>query len=160
MGIEIERKFLVRSDEWRDGAVGTHLQQGYLTTDPERTVRVRVKGDDTNGYRARLTIKGKTQGASRAEFEYDIPVDDARVLLNLCLPPLIEKTRYTVDHGGYTWEIDVFAGVNAGLILAEVELTSEDEQPPLPAWIGEEVTSDRAYYNANLIARPFSTWTG
>jgi len=154
MGIEIERKFLVvDTTPWRDSAPATKLWQGYLSTVPERTVRVRIKGD-----RAMITVKGKTEGATRAEFEYDIPVADANEMMGLCEQPTIEKTRYKVEHGGYTWDVDIFHGVNEGLLLAEVELESEDEDVPLPAWVGEEVTGDRAYYNANLIARPYSTW--
>ncbi|MEL6345039.1 MAG: CYTH domain-containing protein [Myxococcota bacterium] len=153
MGKEIERKFLVSADHWREGATGTHFQQGYLTTDPDRTVRVRIAGE-----KAKLTIKGRSVGATRAEFEYPIPVEDAQQLLAMCTPPNIEKTRYKIQHEGYTWEVDVFEGVNAGLIVAEVELQSEEEQPPIPDWIGAEVTEDRRYYNANLIAQPYSTW--
>ena len=156
MGTEIERKFLVTDARWQDGAVGLHIWQGYLSTVPERTVRVRLKGE-----RAWLTIKGSTVGASRAEYEYEIPAADARELLERhCLQPTIDKVRYTLDHAGYTWEVDVFARENAGLIVAEVELEREDEQPPLPPWVGQEVTDDPRYYNARLIAAPYTTWGG
>lgn len=154
MAIEIERKFLVRSNEWRKDAVGTPYRQGYLTTDPERTVRVRLAGD--KGF---LTIKGKTEGMSRCEFEYPIPVAEASELLDtLCLSPLIEKIRYCVKYAEHLWEIDEFAGENAGLILAEVELDSSDQLVELPPWVGEEVTTDPRYYNASLSQTPYQSW--
>lgn len=154
MAIEIERKFLVRNDDWRPGAIGTSYRQGYLTIDPERTVRVRIAGDQ--GF---LTIKGKTEGMSRSEFEYPIPLDDAAQLLDtLCLKPLIEKVRYCVTYAKQLWEIDEFAGDNAGLILAEVELETSDQQVELPPWAGEEVTSDARYYNASLSQTPYRDW--
>ena len=155
MGQEIERKFLLRNDNWRKAAnAGTRIRQGYLSEVPERTVRVRVIGE--TGF---LTVKGKNEGSVRAEFEYPIPVADARALLALCLPPLVEKTRYLVMHEGHTWEIDVFEGANAGLVVAEVELRSETEPISLPDWIGREVTSDTRYYNSNLRTHPFSNWS-
>jgi adenylate cyclase len=154
MPIEIERKFLVVGDSWRRGATGTLFRQGYLCTDPERTVRVRLAGD-----RGTLTIKGLTEGISRAEFEYPIPAAEAAELLDrLCLRPLIEKTRYRLEHAGRIWEIDEFSGVNEGLILAEVELESADAQPELPPWAGKEVSADPRYYNASLVQHPFSMW--
>jgi adenylate cyclase len=154
VGKEIERKFLVRGDAWREGAAGTTYRQGYLSTVKERTVRVRTVGD--RGY---LTIKGITVGATRSEYEYDIPVEDAQQMLDeLCERPLIEKTRFVIAAAGHDWEVDEFAGENAGLIVAEVELASEDEDVALPPWAGEEVTGDPRYYNANLIAHPFSRW--
>lgn len=154
MGQEIERKYLVRGDAWRHLAEGTVYRQGYLSTVKERTVRVRTMGD-----RGFLTVKGITVGATRTEFEYAIPLDDAdRMLDELCLRPLIEKTRYLVTHGGHEWEIDEFTGENAGLVVAEVELDSEDEAIALPEWIGDEVTHDPRYFNANLIAHPFTAW--
>jgi CYTH domain-containing protein len=154
MAQEIERKFLVSSDAWRELASGTNYRQGYLSTVKERTVRVRTIDD--KGY---LTIKGITVGATRAEYEYEIPADDANELLdNLCERPLIEKTRYKISHGGLTWEVDEFAGDNQGLIVAEVELTAEDQEVALPDWAGEEVTGDPRYFNSNLIANPYSTW--
>lgn len=154
MPIEIERKFLVRGDSWRQGAQGTSYRQGYLTVDPERTVRVRIAGD-----KAFLTIKGKTEGMARAEFEYPIPVAEAAQLLDsLCLRPQIEKVRYRVSYGGHIWEVDEFDGDNKGLIMAEVELESSDQQVELPPWAGEEVTDDPRYYNASLTRSPFTTW--
>ncbi|APG26762.1 adenylate cyclase [Syntrophotalea acetylenivorans] len=154
MAIEIERKYLVRSDKWRKEAVGTAYRQGYLTVDPERTVRVRIAGD--KGF---LTIKGKTEGISRSEFEYSIPLAEATQLLDtLCLRPLIEKVRYKVNYSQHLWEIDVFAGVNEGLVLAEVELESSDDQVELPPWAGKEVTSDPRYYNASLSKFPYQSW--
>jgi len=154
MGIEIERKFLVSSDEWRDLADGVDYRQGYLSTIKERTVRVR-----TVGKRGFLTIKGISIGASRAEYEYEIPVDDTHEMLDeLCERPLIEKRRYRIPYADLIWEVDEFFGENHGLVVAEVELASEDQQVDLPSWIGEEVTGDPRYFNANLVAQPFSTW--
>ncbi len=154
MAKEIERKFLVNGDDWRKLADGVAYRQGYLSTVKERTVRVRTIGDD--GY---LTIKGVTVGATRSEFEYPIPAGDANEMLDeLCEKPIIEKNRYKIPLGGVTWEVDEFLGVNDGLIVAEVELRTEDQSFPKPDWIGDEVTGDPRYFNANLIARPFSTW--
>lgn len=154
MAKEIERKFLLGNDSWRPGAGGTLFRQGYLSTDPERTVRVRLEGE-----RGVLTIKGLSRGISRAEFEYPIPAAEAAELLDtLCLQPLIEKTRYRVEHAGHLWEIDEFAGDNAGLVLAEVELASEDEALELPPWVGAEVSTDPRYFNANLVRHPFRSW--
>jgi adenylate cyclase len=130
--------------------------QGYLSSHPERVVRVRIAGDV-----AKLTIKGKTTGITRLELEYDIPIADAqRMLDELCERPLIDKHRYTEDHDGRTWEIDVFHGDNDGLVLAELELPSEDAPFTKPAWAGREVSDDPRYYNANLLAAPFNSWTG
>jgi adenylate cyclase len=153
MGKEIERKYLVRGDEWRKLATGVRYRQGYLSTVKERTVRVRTV--DATGY---LTIKGITVGATRKEFEYDIPAADAAVLLELCEQPLVEKVRYKIPFGGLTWEVDEFEGANQGLIVAECELSSEDQKIELPTWIGEEVSGDPRYFNSNLIAHPFSKW--
>ncbi|HIK28142.1 MAG: CYTH domain-containing protein [Oscillatoriaceae bacterium SKW80] len=154
MATEIERKFLVKGDKWRALATGTLYRQGYIRTTSKTTVRVRVVGD--KGY---LTIKGKNQGNSRAEFEYPIPVEDAQEMLDkLCERPLIEKTRYKIKIGEVTWEIDEFAGENQGLIIAEVELTDENQILELPEWIGEEVSQDPRYFNANLAQHPFSQW--
>jgi CYTH domain-containing protein len=151
---EIERKFLVNGAGWRSFGPGTRYRQGYLSTTPERSVRVRVGGDE--GF---LTIKGKTVGAIRAEYEYAIPVAEANELLDkLCKRPLIEKTRYRINHQGLTWEVDEFEGANAGLVIAEVELESEDQAVVFPDWVGEEVTGDPRYYNASLVANPFSEW--
>lgn len=154
MAKEIERKFLVSGEDWRALARGTRYRQGYLSTVKERTVRVRTIDD-----RAFLTVKGVSVGATRSEYEYEIPAADADEMLNaLCEKPIIEKNRYKIPLGGITWEVDEFLGVNEGLIVAEVELQSEDQSLPKPAWIGEDVTDDPRYFNANLIARPFSTW--
>jgi len=154
MAVEIERKFLVQGDGWRGLVPGKHYRQGYLSTDADRTVRVRVIED--RGY---LTIKGATVNATRAEYEYAIPVEDAHAMLDtLCERPLVEKTRYRIEHQGMVWEVDEFAGENAGLLLAEVELDSEDQVIALPDWAGEEVTGELRYYNSNLIANPFSQW--
>jgi adenylate cyclase len=154
MGREIERKFLVAADGWRAAVVAADsLRQGYLCTDPERTVRVRLAGE-----KAWLTIKGRAHGASRAEFEYRIPIADVQELLQMCLVPLVEKTRHRVPFAGRTWEVDVFAGANRGLVLAEVELDAADAAVTLPPWLGGEVTDDHRYANANLAARPFTTW--
>lgn len=151
---EIERKFLVRDDSWRRGAVGVAFRQGYLSSARERTVRVRVAGE-----RAFLTVKGPTEGIARPEWEYPIPLADATAMLDrLCERPLVEKTRYAIAHAGYTWEVDEFHGDNQGLVVAEVELSSETEQPPLPSWIGDEVSSDPRYFNANLVKHPYKTW--
>jgi adenylate cyclase len=153
MGIEIERKFLVKSDGWRAGAEGANYRQGYLSRETGRTVRVRIAGE-----KAMLTVKGAASGNSRAEFEYGIPVADAVQLLAMCDGPLIEKTRYRVPHAGLVWEIDEFAGENAGLIVAEVELTSEDQAVSLPDWAGEEVSADHRYANSSLSVNPYSQW--
>lgn len=153
MGKEIERKFLVTGDAWKSGE-SSDYRQGYLTVDRERTVRVRIAGD-----RAFLTIKGITENATRSEFEYPIPVADASEMLDhLCLRPLIEKRRYLVEHEGMTWEVDRFYGENEGLVVAEVELDDENQAFSKPDWIGEEVTSDPRYYNANLVDAPYSSW--
>ncbi|WP_296510819.1 CYTH domain-containing protein [Rhodoferax sp.] len=152
MGIEIERKFLVQGMAWRNGS-GVLYRQGYLNRDKARTVRVRIAGDA-----AFLTIKGQSTGATRAEFEYPVPLQDAQALLPLCDGPLIDKTRYIVLHAGHRWEVDEFAGDNAGLVVAELELTSEDEAFEAPPWLGEEVTHDARYFNSNLAAHPFCKW--
>jgi adenylate cyclase len=154
MGQEIERKFLVLSDAWRAGAQGTVYRQGYLSADKERTVRVRRLGDE-----ARLTVKGVSRGATRAEFEYPLPVGDADAMLdNLCLQPIIEKIRYKIPFASFVWEVDEFRGKNAGLIVAEIELPAEDTSFERPDWVGKEVTSDIRYFNSNLVERPFSDW--
>ena len=153
MGKEIERKYLVTGDAWRELAEGTKYRQGYLNSAKERVVRAR-----TMGPKAALTIKGITQGATRLEFEYEIPFDEANELLELCEQPIIEKTRYKIPHAGLIWEIDEFHGVNDGLIVAECELESEDQAIDKPDWVAEEVTGDPRYFNSNLIAHPFKTW--
>ena len=152
MAVEIERKFLVVGDAWRS-ATAVYYSQGYLNRDKARTVRVRIAGDQ-----AFLTIKGITQGASRAEFEYTIPVEDAKALLAICEQPLIEKYRRKITYEGFVWEVDEFLGENFGLVVAEIELPSEDTQFPKPEWIGKEVTQDERYYNSNLSKCPFVRW--
>lgn len=155
MGKEIERKFLLRP-EWKQQVQGIEpeeIRQGYLCSEPERTVRVRTKGEA-----AFLTIKGKTEGFSRLEFEYTIPKKEAEELLQLCPPPLIEKQRYTLEINGQEWEIDEFFADNEGLIIAEAELESEEQALDLPSWIKEEVTHDKRFYNAHLAQNPFRKW--
>ena len=152
MAQEIERKFLVTDDRWRTGS-GTLYRQGYLNTDKQRTVRVRISDDS-----AFLSVKGLTHGATREEFEYSIPVADAEAMLQLCQEPLIEKRRFLCGYQGMVWEIDEFAGVNEGLVIAEIELDSEDQPFDRPPWLGNEVTHDPRYYNANLVALPFRDW--
>ncbi len=152
MAVEIERKFLVSGDAWRQGAA-LRIAQGYLNRDKQRTVRVRIAGEQ-----AFLTIKGLSTGATRAEFEYAIPTADAEQLLALCEGPLVQKTRHTLVHGGCTWEVDEFEGDNAGLVVAEIELTSEDQPFDRPPWLGPEVTHDARYFNSSLAAHPYSQW--
>jgi CYTH domain-containing protein len=152
---EIERKFLVddRSGSWRSTAY-SEIRQGYLSTDKHRTVRVRTAGDA-----AYLTIKGITEGATRAEYEYPIPVADAGKMLDtLCLRPLIEKRRHRVEYAGLIWEVDEFYGDNDGLIIAEVELENARQAFDNPPWAGAEVTDDPRYYNANLVGNPYTKW--
>ena len=154
MNIEIERKFLVTGDGWRRGAVGRSIRQGYLGIDKERTVRVRAT--EEGGW---ITVKGRSAGSVRSEFEYAIPCAEAEQMLeSLCLRPLIEKTRFVVRHGGKEWEVDVFTGVHEGLMLAEVELRDRGEEVALPPWVGEEVTGDPRFENASLVSRPRSKW--
>jgi len=154
MGIEIERKFLLKGEGWRGLGQPTLMRQGYLVADPVRTVRVRIEGE-----RAVITIKSKSTGASRGEWEYEIPVPDAAELLErLCEQPLVEKVRHRIEHAGHTWEVDEFQGENAGLVVAEIELGSEDEAFDTPDWIGQEVTGDPRYYNSSLIRLPYSKW--
>ena len=154
MNREIERKFLVKTEEWQPKSKGNLYIQGYLSTVKERIVRVRVTGD--KGF---LTVKGMAERFSRSEFEYEIPMRDAyQILDTLCEHPLIKKHRYREKHKGMIWEIDVFLGDNKGLVMAEVELESETQQFTLPSWIGEEVSEDPRYYNSNLIKNPFRQW--
>lgn len=154
MSVEIERKFLVRGDGWRALGQGVLLRQGYLSSNPERVVRVRIEGDG-----AVLTIKGRSVGATRGEWEYPIPVADAQEFLDgLCERPIIEKTRYRIEFEGMTWEVDEFMGDNAGLVVAEIELATEDQVFVKPEWVGDEVTDDARYFNSNLIRRPYLSW--
>ncbi len=154
MAKEIERKFLVKSCDFLSLAAGVPIKQGYISSGANHSVRVRSYGD-----RGFITIKGPTKGATRDEFEYAIPLEDAQEILNhLCEHPPIEKTRYRIPVGKHIFEVDRFAGANEGLVVAEVELASEDEAVELPEWIGREVTDDPRYYNSNLSRRPFTTW--
>ena len=152
---EIERKFLLLSDAWRALARRRQaMSQGYLAGGERVSVRVRVAGDE-----AHLNLKSGGLVASRLEYEYAIPVDEARELLKLSPGPLIEKTRHYVDFGGFEWEVDEFSGTNTGLIVAELELDAEDQVFPRPAWLGTEVTHLHRYYNVSLVEHPFSVWT-
>ena len=154
MAKEIERKFLVVGSAWRTLAQGTRYRQGYLNSDKARTVRIRTVGDQ-----AFLTIKGPTIGVTRTEFEYPIPYDDCVTMLNdLAEQPVIDKIRYKIPVDGLIWEVDEFFGANEGLIVAEVELTSEDQAFEKPDWGGEEVSGDVRYYNSSLIKAPYKTW--
>ena len=153
MGVEIERKFKV-NEHFRPTGVGIEMAQGYLSRDPRRTVRIRIAG--IQGF---LTIKGETCGATRSEYEYEIPAEEARELLALCDTPLVEKTRYVEMFCGKRWEVDIFHGANEGLRVAEIELAAEAEEFALPEWVGDEVTGERRYYNAALIAHPYSAWS-
>lgn len=152
MPIEIERKFLVTGTDWKQSP-SLLLRQGYLSCAKERTVRIRVAGSQ-----AFLTIKGATSGASRQEFEYGIPLDEAQQMLLFCEHPIIEKRRYLFEYDGLTWEIDEFLGDNQGLVVAEVELESEGQIFGRPSWIGAEVTEDPRYFNSNLVINPYSSW--
>ena len=154
MAKEIERKYLVDVKVWKPRDAGTHYKQGYLSSHKERVVRVRLEGTV-----AKLTIKGINTGISRAEFEYEIPVADAHAILSeLCEKPLIEKRRYKEQYEGKTWEIDVFLGENEGLVVAEVELETEDEDIEVPPWAVRDVSADPRYYNSNLVRIPFKSW--
>jgi adenylate cyclase len=153
MGKEIERKFLIKNDSWRS-VEGTKYRQGYLNSVKERTVRVRTIDD--KGF---LTVKGITIGATRLEYEYEVPASDAdEMLTELCEKPLIEKKRYKIPFAGFTFEVDEFFGENEGLIVAEVELESEDQAFDKPEWLGEEVSGDPRYFNSNLIKHPYTKW--
>lgn len=155
MAQEIERKFLVRGDYKAQAKKQTRITQGYLSSVPERTVRVRIKGD--KGF---ITIKGigNASGASRYEWEKEIPVNEVEELLKLCEPGIIDKTRFLIDAGKHTFEVDEFYGENQGLTVAEVELTSEDESFEKPEWLGVEVTGDVKYFNSMLMKNPYKNW--
>jgi CYTH domain-containing protein len=156
MATEIERKYLVQIEAWQQAKINTehtHISQAYLSLEAERTVRIRIKKE-----MALLTIKGKTQGVSRLEFEYQIPFNDGLELLKICQGSIIKKKRYVLSYDNLIWEVDEFEGDNAGLIVAEVELGSEDQTFALPPWIKEEVSDDNRYYNANLVQHPFKNW--
>lgn len=153
--IEIERKFLVAGDGWREHVVrSVPIRQGYISADARGAVRIRRKGE-----RGVLTIKGPSEGISRAEFEYAIPAEDADAMLDaLCHAGHVSKTRHVLDVDGLEWVVDVFEGENAGLVLAEVELEDEAQQIALPGWLGEEVSHDERYFNAYLARQPYTTW--
>ncbi|WP_462328317.1 CYTH domain-containing protein [Thiohalocapsa halophila] len=155
MPTEIERKFLVHGDSWRDAVESeTRIMQGYLANNQNATVRVRVAGEQ-----AWLTIKGMMRGPSRSEYEYAIPSEDAVTMLDeLAVSAPIDKVRYRVRWGAHVWDLDVFAGENQGLVMAEVELASEDEPFEMPDWAGREVTGDGRYYNVNLARHPYRHW--
>ncbi len=155
MATEIERKFLVLNEDWQ-AHVNTelHIVQGYLATNEFSSTRIRIQNDKAN-----INIKSATLGITRTEFEYAIPVDDAQLMIdNLCIKPVIEKTRYIVKHMQHSWEIDVFSSDNKGLIVAEIELSSPDETFEKPSWLGEEVSNDARYYNVCLVKNPYKTW--
>ena len=154
MGYEIERKFLLKNDAWRDLAQGQFYRQGYLASNSERSVRIRTMGDC-----GILTIKGPTENGARREYEYEVPLSDAIYMLkNICMQPIIEKTRYRIKIPPFIWEVDEFAGENKGLIIAEVELESIDQPVHPPEWIGREVTSEQRYFNASLVTYPYNKW--
>lgn len=154
MALEIERKYLVDLDKLGDLNNGSNIKQGYIQTADKTAVRIRVKDK-----KAFLTIKGENKGASRLEFEYPIPLEEANEMIEkLCKKPIIDKIRYEIVYDKHTWEIDIFSGENKGLVVAEVELESEDEDIDLPSWIKEEVTNDTRYYNANLLNHPYKDW--
>ncbi len=154
MAIEIERKFLVAKDSWRRAAVGTAYKQGYILNSVSNTVRVRVAGD-----KGVLTIKGQGNDLTRPEYEYEIPLSDAEEMLaGLCQKPLIEKTRYKLRVANHVWDLDVFHGDNQGLVIAEIELSYEQEAFDKPDWLGKEVTGDERYFNAYLVRHPYSRW--
>ncbi len=154
MAREIERKFTVDMKKWHPDGAGIQVRQGYIPASGRTSVRVRVTGD-----RAWLTIKGETVGPARDEFEYSIPPADAHQMLEtLCARPFIEKTRYFTEYAGAAWEVDVFEGENAGLVVAEIELAHEDQAFEKPPWVLMEVTDDPGYYNVNLVSRPFCKW--
>lgn len=151
---EIERKFLVTNTAYRSLGTAVHISQGFLSTAKERVVRVRIMGE-----KAFITVKGISTGASRAEFEYDIPPQDAQFMLDhLCEQPTIEKHRFTIPVRGSIWEVDEFHGENEGLVIAEIELPAEDAPFEKPDWVGEEVTHDPRYFNSSLVKRPFKNW--
>ncbi len=156
MGIEIERKYLVDAAQWQQmhKPQGVPFEQGYMVNDSERAVRIRVT--DQHGY---ITIKGQAQGFSRKEYEYTIPADEARELIGYFTQSTVKKTRYCIEYAGHTWEVDVFEADNAGLIMAEIELDSEDEKFDTPPWVTQDVTDDERYYNTYLSQHPFREWS-
>ena len=152
---EIEHKYLIREDLWKKVVPekSVLIRQAYLLTDPDKTIRIRTKGDQ--GF---ITIKGKTIGATRTEFEFEIPLQDALELIRTMCKEVIEKTRHYIHHNNKLWEVDVFSGDNTGLTVAEIELKSEAEQYSKPDWVDKEVTSDPKYTNSNLAVKPYCKW--
>ena len=151
---EIERKFLITNNGYKPGSSKRLIRQGFLSNRKEAVVRVRIIDNE-----AFLTIKGPTKVSTRLEYEYAIPIEEAGEMLSLlCERPLIEKYRYIVDFEGFTWEVDEFLGENEGLVVAEIELEHESQEFPKPGWLGDEVTDDQRYYNANLIKNPYKSW--
>lgn len=155
MPLEIERKFLINKSIWEklEKPKGNFMRQGYISTDPNKTIRVRLTDE-----KAFLTIKGKSVGATRAEFEYEIPQNDAKELLDNFAESELSKIRYKINFEGKTWEVDEFYGDNEGLIIAEIELNSEEEAFSKPDWIDQEVTDDARYFNSNLTKNPYKNW--
>jgi len=154
MNQEIERKFLLRDERWKALGQGVEIRQGYLSSHPDRVVRIRIYGKD-----AMVTIKSRTVGMTRGEWEYPIPLADAQTLLDeVCQRPIIDKLRYRIPYAGMLWEVDEFHGDNSGLVVAEIELNAEDQPFDKPDWVGEEVTHDARYFNANLLKKPFRDW--
>ena len=154
MAKEIERKFLVRGDDYKAGITPVFIRQGFVSTNKDSVVRVRIYGN--TGF---LALKGSGSGISRTEYEYEIPVEDAQKLLEeFCKGSIIEKFRNVVEYESHTWEVDEFMGENSGLIIAEIELTHENEEFTKPPWVGDEVTGDPRYYNVNLLNKPFAEW--
>ena len=155
MALEIERKYLVADTAFLDGLTGVYFKQGYISAGEGTTVRVRIEGE-----RAVITLKGMSKGVTRSEYEYEIPFADAEGMLEeFCLGPFIEKTRYTITWRGRAWEVDLFAGENKGLVVAEIELQSEEEVIEKPPWLGKEVSGDSRYYNGSLVNNPFGGWS-
>jgi len=150
---EIERKFLVDQKIWNPTGNGITIKQAYISNDPERTVRVRIADD-----KSFLTIKGKSEGISRTELEYEIPGDDAEALMKMAKKHPVEKTRFKQKYGGFTWEVDIFHGENKGLVLAEIELENEGQEFEKPDWVDEEVSGDKRYFNVYLSQHPYKTW--
>lgn len=154
MGIEIERKFLVKNEGFKQVAQAEIYHQGFLSTEKEKIVRIRIVKNN-----AWITVKGITKGAKRAEFEYEIPLEDAEYMIyELCEKPIISKKRYRIPFGDFIWEVDEFLNENEGLVIAEIELETEDQEFKIPEWIGEEVTGEEKYYNAYLIKHPYNSW--
>jgi len=151
--LEIERKFLVDKNKWSPSGKGIAIKQGYISDDPERTVRVRIAGE-----KSFLTIKGKSIGISRTELEYEIPLEDAELLMKMVLNETVQKTRYKEFVKGHDWEIDVFDGQNKGLVMAEIELESESQNFDIPEWVEKEVSGDKRYFNLWLSQKPYDTW--